>query len=271
MSNGVADRLNYLEETKRQIKQSINNLGGTIEDDTPFDEYPDQIQNIINTQIIPQSELDNLMNKVININGEDAEPLPWMNTITSNQVLEFVFQDAPLGINEATIDTYHNYWSNNKFLHFKVTNFNIYDWQDIANENIANVPVSEMVNYSIMSDIVGFTANYDYFGNRSKDYMVIYVPNYVLNTPEINQMGNINTVGWYRFNYSNNTGDIDYNTPTKINTPSITGLTSNYYIYTGYNSITEENKNWVNSINTENYRYLFKSIEVSNLPITPNI
>ena len=72
MSNGVEDRLNYIEETKGLIKQSINNLGGTIEDDTPFSDYPEQIQHIIDTSIIPQSELDNLVNEVIDINGEEV-------------------------------------------------------------------------------------------------------------------------------------------------------------------------------------------------------
>ena len=73
MSNGVEDRLNYLETTKGLIKQSIANFDETITDDTPFSEYPEYIQNIIDTSIIPQSELDALVIEAININGEDPD------------------------------------------------------------------------------------------------------------------------------------------------------------------------------------------------------
>lgn len=67
--SGVEERLNYLEETKTKLKDSINSLGGTIEDSTPFDEYYQQIQKIIDTTIIPQSTLVDLIEYTNILNG----------------------------------------------------------------------------------------------------------------------------------------------------------------------------------------------------------
>lgn len=67
--SGVEERLNYLEETKTKLKDSINAIGGTIEDSTPFDEYPNQLPDLIEKNIIPQSTLDSLMETVAHING----------------------------------------------------------------------------------------------------------------------------------------------------------------------------------------------------------
>lgn len=67
--NGVEQRLNYLQETKSLIKDSINKNGGEITDSTPFDEYYQQIQKIIDTTIIPQSTLVDLVEYTNILNG----------------------------------------------------------------------------------------------------------------------------------------------------------------------------------------------------------
>lgn len=67
--NGVEQRLNYLQETKSLIKDSINKNGGEITDSTPFDEYYRQIQKIIDTTIIPQSTLVDLVEYTNILNG----------------------------------------------------------------------------------------------------------------------------------------------------------------------------------------------------------
>lgn len=69
--SGIEEKLNYLEETKSLMKDTINNLGGSITDETHFRDYPTQIQHIIDTTIISQTTLNNLVNAVININGEE--------------------------------------------------------------------------------------------------------------------------------------------------------------------------------------------------------
>jgi len=65
----VKEKLDYLLETKELIRKSINNLDGNISEEADFDEYMEQIQTIIDTKVIPQSDLDNLMNLAENING----------------------------------------------------------------------------------------------------------------------------------------------------------------------------------------------------------
>lgn len=42
----LADKLNYLKQTKNLIKQAINNKGGTLTDDSSFRSYADEINNI---------------------------------------------------------------------------------------------------------------------------------------------------------------------------------------------------------------------------------
>lgn len=69
MSNELEDKLNYLVETKNQIKQAINLLDGNIVEDDPFSIYPDKIQDIISVNIIPQSTLDEFIEKIIAINN----------------------------------------------------------------------------------------------------------------------------------------------------------------------------------------------------------
>ena len=67
--SGVKEKLDYLEETKSLLKDSINSLGGTLEDSTPFDEYPNQLPDLIETHVIPQSTVNTLTNTMLNING----------------------------------------------------------------------------------------------------------------------------------------------------------------------------------------------------------
>ena len=68
--SGVKARLDYLTETKSKIKEAINNLGGNIDDTMAFDEYPAEIDKLIETEVIPQATLDNLVSNIGNINGE---------------------------------------------------------------------------------------------------------------------------------------------------------------------------------------------------------
>lgn len=70
-SNEIETKLQYTEETKNLMKASINRIGGTLTDDSPFSEYPEQIEVLIETSITPQSELDKLVIKSQNVNGEE--------------------------------------------------------------------------------------------------------------------------------------------------------------------------------------------------------
>ncbi len=70
-NNEIETKLEYIEETKDLIKDSINEIGGTLEEDSPFSEYPEQLGVIIDTLIVSQSELDKLVRKSQNVNGEE--------------------------------------------------------------------------------------------------------------------------------------------------------------------------------------------------------
>lgn len=69
MNDEIEIKLDYLMETKNQIKQSISSLNNNITDDDPFSVYPDKIQDIISAYIIPQSTLNIFMEKIIAINN----------------------------------------------------------------------------------------------------------------------------------------------------------------------------------------------------------
>lgn len=68
----LENRLNYIEETKDLIRISINNIGGTLQENSPFKDYPIQLSNIIGENPASQSTLNNIMNNVININGQEV-------------------------------------------------------------------------------------------------------------------------------------------------------------------------------------------------------
>ena len=70
-NNEIKTKLDYTEETKNLIKSSINRLGGTLTEDSPFTEYPEQLAIIVESTITPQSELDRLVLKSQNVNGEE--------------------------------------------------------------------------------------------------------------------------------------------------------------------------------------------------------
>ena len=72
MSNGVDNRLNYLNETKSILMTSINNIGGSLTKDSLFKDYSNQLQNIIDTTIVSQAALDDLIEEVEDINGEEV-------------------------------------------------------------------------------------------------------------------------------------------------------------------------------------------------------
>ena len=61
-------RLQYIEETKDILRTSINSVGGTLEEDTEFSEYPNQISYIIDN-IVSQEDINNLVDEIDNING----------------------------------------------------------------------------------------------------------------------------------------------------------------------------------------------------------
>lgn len=67
--SGVQDKINKIKESKEAIRNAIIETGGTLPEDTTFRNYPEQIQYIIDTTIIPQSELDILMEKTNSIIG----------------------------------------------------------------------------------------------------------------------------------------------------------------------------------------------------------
>ena len=67
--SGVQDKINKIRESKEAIRNAIIETGGTLPEDTTFRNYPEQIQYIIDTTIIPQSELDILMEKTNSIIG----------------------------------------------------------------------------------------------------------------------------------------------------------------------------------------------------------
>ena len=67
--SGVQDKINKIRESKEARRSAIIETGGTLPEDTTFRNYPEQIQYIIDTTIIPQSELDILMEKTNSIIG----------------------------------------------------------------------------------------------------------------------------------------------------------------------------------------------------------
>lgn len=67
--SGVQDKINKIRESKEAIRNAIIETGGTLPEDTTFRNYLEQIQYIIDTTIIPQSELDILMEKTNSIIG----------------------------------------------------------------------------------------------------------------------------------------------------------------------------------------------------------
>lgn len=65
----INKRLEYIDTTKSLIKDAINEIGGTLTDESTFDEYPEQVKNLIGTSIIPQSDLDKFVEKTRSISG----------------------------------------------------------------------------------------------------------------------------------------------------------------------------------------------------------
>ena len=111
MEGGVKDRLEYIEETKNIIGNSINNIGGEITEDTPFSEYPNQLKSIIDNEGAHQDVLDRLVEKTISIIGVEPEPAPFnmayydkiakydstLRDITDETYLGIKFKDLPAG------------------------------------------------------------------------------------------------------------------------------------------------------------------------------
>ena len=87
--DGVEERLNYLTDTKEQLRQTINENGGDLSEEAPFSDYPEQVQYIVDNAIIPQSTLNDLTEDVLDINNFNY--LDNMTLYNSNGYLSFKF------------------------------------------------------------------------------------------------------------------------------------------------------------------------------------
>ena len=65
----VKEKLDYILETKENIKQAIKDTGIEVPEDLSFREYGSKIQEVIDTTIIPQSTLDGFVEFTNTING----------------------------------------------------------------------------------------------------------------------------------------------------------------------------------------------------------
>jgi len=68
----IQEQLDDLLNSKSDIKTAINNNGGEVTDETTFREYPEQIQEVIDKNIVPYSDLEDTINLVFDINGEEV-------------------------------------------------------------------------------------------------------------------------------------------------------------------------------------------------------
>jgi hypothetical protein len=70
----VADKLNYLNETKKEIKNVLTNKGIIVNDSDTFRSYPDKIANslVSKSEIVEKDELlEDIENKADEIIGEE--------------------------------------------------------------------------------------------------------------------------------------------------------------------------------------------------------
>lgn len=65
----VKEKLDYILETKENIKQAIKDTGIEVPENLSFREYGSKIQEVIDTTIIPQSTLDEFVEFTNTING----------------------------------------------------------------------------------------------------------------------------------------------------------------------------------------------------------
>ena len=65
----VKEKLDYILETKENIKQAIKDTGIEVPEDLSFREYGSKIQEVIDTTIIPQFTLDGFVEFTNTING----------------------------------------------------------------------------------------------------------------------------------------------------------------------------------------------------------
>lgn len=85
----VQDQLDELLESKLNMKTAINNNGGEVTDETTFREYPEQIQEVIDKNIVPYSDLADTVELAININGLTF--LDNLTLVNRNNLLYFHF------------------------------------------------------------------------------------------------------------------------------------------------------------------------------------
>ena len=100
----ISDKLEYLNDTKQLLKDKINNLGGSIDDNTTFREYANQLQNVYDnypkteyqegTEITLSNTLKGKLdydNGIVGIgqSSQDGTPTPStpiaINSVTGNQ------------------------------------------------------------------------------------------------------------------------------------------------------------------------------------------
>ena len=68
----IEEQLEEILNSKLDIKMAINNNGGTVTDETTFREYSEQVQEVIDKNIVPYSDLEDTIKLAININGEEV-------------------------------------------------------------------------------------------------------------------------------------------------------------------------------------------------------
>lgn len=95
----INKRLEYIDTTKSLIKDAINEIGGTLTDESTFDEYPEQINTLIGTTIIPQSDLDKFVEKTRSISGFKKLYGTWTTKLVFNGLIDnsatFICPDNP--------------------------------------------------------------------------------------------------------------------------------------------------------------------------------
>ena len=145
----ISDKLEYLNETKQELKQKINNLGGSIDEQTTFRNYANQLQNVydnlpkteyqegteVNLGKTSKGKLD-YDNGVVGIgqseqNGEPTPSTPIaINSVTGNQ--DVVVSSSNVLTNATWTE---NYFLNSDDEEVSNSGWKYSDYIDISNGN----------------------------------------------------------------------------------------------------------------------------------------
>lgn len=71
--SGIQEKLDNITNSKAKIRDSIVNLGIEMPIETKFRDYPEYIRQVIDSTIIPQSDLNNLVSSLKEVNGNISE------------------------------------------------------------------------------------------------------------------------------------------------------------------------------------------------------